>query len=153
MLSHINPNCEYLTLKDEWIAKKRKHSDDDGGKKYYKSMSKYDIKNSFTERHLTLSDRVHGPFKMMPPELLHTSGSGIIMYMFESLRQQLGGGMDRDIIDQLHIEISNFITRQSERDFPKGSMRNGLIDGTKCQSSGRKGNLFHLLCICHTTQG
>ncbi len=33
MLSHINPNCEYLTLKDEWIAKKRKHSDDDGGKK------------------------------------------------------------------------------------------------------------------------
>jgi hypothetical protein len=32
MLSHINPNCEYLTLKDEWIAKERKHSDDDGGK-------------------------------------------------------------------------------------------------------------------------
>jgi len=32
MLSHINPNCEYLSLKDEWIAKKRKHSDDDGGK-------------------------------------------------------------------------------------------------------------------------
>lgn len=153
MLSHINPNCEYLTLKDEWIAKKRKHSDDDGGKAYYKSMSKYDIKNSFTERHLPLSDRVHGPFKMMPPELLHTSGSGIIMYMFESLRQQLGGGNDRDIIDQLHIEMSNFIKRQSERDFPRGSMRNGLIDGTKCQSSERKGNLFCLLCICHTTKG
>jgi hypothetical protein len=153
MLSHINPNCEYLTLKDEWIAKKRKHSDDDGGKKYYRSMSKYDIKNSFTERHLALSDHIHGPFKMMPPELLHTSGSGIIMYMFESLRQQLGGGMDRDIIDQLHIEISNFIKRQSERDFPRGSMRNGLIDGTKCQSSERKGNLFCLLCICHTTKG
>jgi hypothetical protein len=100
MLSHINPNCEYLTLKDEWIAKKRKHSDDDGGKKYYRSMSKYDIKNSFTERHLALSDRIHGPFKMMPPELLHTSGSGIIMCMFKSLRQQLGGGMDRDIICQ-----------------------------------------------------
>jgi hypothetical protein len=47
MLSHINPNCEYLTLKDESIANKRKHSDDDGGKKYYRSMSKYDIKNSF----------------------------------------------------------------------------------------------------------
>ncbi len=69
-------------------------------------MSKYDIKNSFTERHLALSDHVHGPLKMMPPELLHTSGSGIIMYMFESLRQQLGGGIDRDIIDHLHIEMS-----------------------------------------------
>jgi len=32
MLSHINPNCEYLTLKDECISKKRKHSDKDGGK-------------------------------------------------------------------------------------------------------------------------
>jgi hypothetical protein len=32
-------------------------------------------------------------------------------------------------------------------------MRNGLIDGTKCQSSERKGNLFQLLCIAHTTIG
>ena len=32
-------------------------------------------------------------------------------------------------------------------------MRNGLIDGTKCQSSEQKGNLFQLLCIAHTTSG
>ncbi len=32
-------------------------------------------------------------------------------------------------------------------------MRNGLIDGTKCQSSERKGNLFRLLCIAHTSSG
>ncbi len=32
-------------------------------------------------------------------------------------------------------------------------MRNGLIDGTKCQPSERKGNLFQLLCIAHTTNG
>jgi hypothetical protein len=32
-------------------------------------------------------------------------------------------------------------------------MRNGLIDETKCQSSERKGNLFRLLCIAHTTNG
>ena len=84
MLSDINPTCEYLTLKDECIAKKRKHSDEDGGKHYFRSMSKYNIKNSFTERNYALSDRIHGAFKMMPPKLLHTSGSGIIMYMFES---------------------------------------------------------------------
>jgi hypothetical protein len=73
--------------------------------------------------------------------------------MFKSLRQQLGGGMDHDFIDQRHIEISKFIQRQSERDFPRGSRRNGLIDGTKCKSSERKGNLFRLLCICHTAKG
>jgi hypothetical protein len=32
-------------------------------------------------------------------------------------------------------------------------MRNGLIDGTKCQSSEQKGNLFRLLCIAHTSSG
>jgi hypothetical protein len=75
------------------------------------------------------------------------------MYMFESLRDQMGGGKDRDLIDRQHTLISNLIKRQSKRDFPRGSMRNGLIDGTRCQSSKRKGNLFQLLCIAHITNG
>jgi hypothetical protein len=91
---------------------------------------------------MPLSDNVHEPFRMMPPELLHTSGSGLIMYMFESLRLHLGGGNDQDCIVQEHIVVSNIIQRQSEHDFPRGLMRNGLIDGTKIQSSKRKGNLF-----------
>jgi hypothetical protein len=45
------------------------------------------------------------------------------------------------------------IKNQSERDFPRGAMRNGLIDSTKCQSEERKGNLFLLLCIANTTHG
>ena len=116
-------------------------------------MSTYDIENALHDDHLPLSNNVHGPYKMMPPELLHTSGSGLIMYMFKSLRHLMGGGQDRDLIDQQHIEISNLLKRQSKRDFPRGSMRNGLIDGTKCQSSERKGNLFQLLCIAHITIG
>jgi hypothetical protein len=54
---------------------------------------------------------------MMPPELLHTSGSGLIMDMFESLRLHLGGGNDRDYIDHEHIVVSNIIQRQSEHNF------------------------------------
>jgi hypothetical protein len=91
---------------------------------------------------MPLSDNVHGPFRMMPPELLHKLGSGLIMYMFESLHHHLGGSIDQDYIDQKHIVVSNIVQRQSERDFPCGSMRNGLIDGTKNQSSEWKGNLF-----------
>ena len=75
-------------------------------------MSRYDIKNALHDEHLPLSDNVHGPYKMMPPELLHTSGSGLIMYMFESLRDQMGGGLDRDVIDQQHIQISNLIKKR-----------------------------------------
>ncbi len=75
---------------------------------------------------------------MMPPELLHTSGSGLIMYMFEFLHHHLGGGIDWDYIDQEHIVVSNIIQRQSERDFPRGSMCNGLIDGKKKIQNGKE---------------
>jgi hypothetical protein len=47
----------------------------------------------------------------------------------------MGGGKDRDLVDQQHIQISNLIKRQSEQDFPRGLKRDGLIDETKCQSS------------------
>ncbi len=79
---------------------------------------------------------------MMLPELLHTSGSGLIMYMFESLRLHLGGGIDWDYIDQEQIVVYNIIQRQNERYFPCGTMHNGLIDGTKIQLANQKGNLF-----------
>jgi hypothetical protein len=93
----------------------------------------YDIKSAFLERFIPLSDNVHGPFRMMPPELLHTSGSGLIMYVFKSLRYHLGGGIDRDYIDQEHLVVNNMIKRQSKRDFLRELMQNSLIDGTKCQ--------------------
>jgi hypothetical protein len=48
---------------------------------------------------------------MMPPELLHTSGSGLIMYIFELLKDQMGGGKDRNLIDKQHVLISNLIKR------------------------------------------
>jgi hypothetical protein len=138
-------------MDDIKFAKKRKQEDEDAGIEYYHSISMYDIKSALTEKSLPLSDNIHGPYKIMPPELLHTSGSGLIMYMFDSLRDQMGGGKGRDFINKQHNQTSSLIKRQSEQDFPRGSMRNGLIDGTKCLSSKRKGNLFQLLCIAHTT--
>jgi hypothetical protein len=134
----------YITLDDIQQATLRKQNEDDGGKQYFKSVSHYNIKNAFLGRFMPLSDNVHGPFRMMPPELLHTSGSGLIMYMFESLRLQLGGGIDQDYIDQEHNVVSNLIQQKSERDFPCGSMHNGLIDGTKIQSSKKKETYFNL---------
>ena len=56
-------------------------------------------------------------------------------------------------LDSLHQTISGHIGHQSEKDYPRGSVRNGILDGTKCQSSERRGNLFRLLCIAHTAEG
>jgi hypothetical protein len=117
-LSNPNLTCIYLTMDNVNLAKKRKQDDEDARIEYYRSMSMYDIKNALTEKSLPLSDNIHRPYKMMPPDLLHTSGSGLIMYMFESLRDQMGGGKDRDLIDRQHILISNLIKRKSEREFP-----------------------------------
>jgi hypothetical protein len=142
----------YITLEDTHQATLRKQNDNDGGKQYARSVSRYDIKKAFLEQFMPLSNNVHGPFRMMPPELLHTSGSGSIMYMFKSLRLQLGSGIDQDYIDQEHVVVSNVIQQQSEHDFPCGLMLNGLIDGTKIQSSKRKGNLFRFMCIAHRTK-
>jgi hypothetical protein len=80
-------------------AKKRKQEDEDAEIEYYCSISMYDIRNALTKKILPLSDNIHGPYKIMLPELLHTSGRELIMYMFESLRDQMEGGKDRDLID------------------------------------------------------
>jgi hypothetical protein len=90
---------------------------------------------------------------MMPPELLHTSGSGLIKYMFQSMQFYIGETKLRDDIDKMHIRVLLDVKRQSDRDFPRGSMRNGIIDDTKCQLEERKGDLFLLLCIASTNLG
>jgi hypothetical protein len=113
-LNHTNPICVYLTLEDIKETKRRKCNNNDGGVQYFKLVLMYDIKNAFLERFIPLLDNVHGLFRMMPPELLHTSGSGLIVYMFESLRYHLGGGIDHDYIDQEHVVVNN-IDKKTKR--------------------------------------
>ena len=56
-------------------------------------------------------------------------------------------------LDRLHQELSLQITRNSDRDSPRGSARNGIIDSTKTQSTERRGNFFRLLCLSYTDTG
>ena len=56
-------------------------------------------------------------------------------------------------LDELHKELITLLLRQSEKDFPRSASRNGLVDGTKCQSTERRRNLLLLLCIAHIAAG
>lgn len=56
-------------------------------------------------------------------------------------------------LDNLHIIALSELRRQSERDFPRGATRSGLVESTRCQSSERKGNFFILMVIAHTADG
>ncbi len=123
-LKETNPTCVYyITLQDVRKGRRRKCDDEDGGIQYFRSVSRYDTNNAFLKKHLPLSNNVHGPYKMMPPKLLHTSGSILIMYMFKLLHHQLGAGKDRDNINRELIVVSNIIKCQSEHDLPRGSIR------------------------------
>ncbi len=134
-------------------AKRLKIQNKNNGALLLRNMLRYDIDNAFLDSDLPLSDILNGPNRMMPPELLHAGAQGVIMYMFDSLRIQIGCGMAKDNIDKQHIQIAAVMKRQSECDFPRGATRNGHIDGTKCQAEERKGNLFYLLCIAQTVDG
>jgi len=77
-LSNPNPKCKYRKLDELREAKRRKCEDEDGGKEYYKSKFMYDIINALLDKNLPLSDKIHGLYKLFPPELLHTSGTDYV---------------------------------------------------------------------------
>ena len=123
----------------------------------FTDISKHDVKVVFNDPLFPLSDVKYGIYRMMPPELLHTSGSGLIKYMFSTLKAMFGtrkrGKRHRRTIDALHRMINAEIDRQSDRDFPRAALRNGLLDGTKVGASEIRGNLHRLLCISYTVSG
>ena len=88
-MSHTNPTRVYTTLDEMCAAKRLKREHVNKGLLQLKMMSHYDIKNALTDKNMPVYDNIHGPYCMMPPELLHTSGRGVIKYMFESLQLQI----------------------------------------------------------------
>jgi hypothetical protein len=52
---------------------------------------------------------------MMHPELLHTSGSGLIKYIFKSLQLQIGSGKICNDIDKLNVRVHTFHVGKSQQ--------------------------------------
>ncbi len=120
----------------------RQRHTESAGLDRYRDLSRYAIKNSLTRKHMPLSDNVHGPSRMMPPEVLHVFYAGLLWYIFTSMQLCIGSSKLRDEIDKMHVRVTQDVKCQSDRDLPRGSMRNGIIDDTKCQSEERQGNFF-----------
>lgn len=152
-LGKTNPKCIYTTLEEMTETQRLLRTNKDSGLEQYRVMSRYPIINALMQPGLALSDQVYGAYRMTPPELLHTSGAGLILYMFRVIADRLGAGLLRSELDSQHVRMMTSLRRQSERDFPRGATRNGIVDGTKCQASERRGNLFSLACITNTTDG
>jgi hypothetical protein len=76
--------------------------------------------------------------------------------MIDCLRNIIGDSKIEVIllnnIEKAHHMLNHQLRRNSERDIPRGSARNGFLKNTLVNASERCGNLFCLLCLCHTDQ-
>ena len=103
------------------------------------------------------ADQVHGIFGCVPAEMLHVTGNGIMKYQLEIVKQIIESGTKTTKrlhqLDVLHHNLVTESLKQSERDMPRMSSRNGVTDGTKMTASERVGNMFILLCVSHTKDG
>ena len=146
-LSNPAPDCELVTL--DMLANVAQSPDG------LASISKHTIHNAFDG--IPLSDLTSGIAGIVPAEMLHVSGNGIIKYQFQAVHDLIGpkdsNKNKQDRFDILHQHLVQDGSRQSERNFPRSSVRNGITDGTKMSATERVGNLFVLLCMMYTTSG
>ena len=75
-------------MRQDQCQKARSVSDEEK-KTMFRDLSKHDINNALTLPHMPLLDLKYGSYKMTPPGLLHTSVSGLVLYIFKSLSFQL----------------------------------------------------------------
>jgi hypothetical protein len=150
-LDLASTQCEYVTeneIKNAFIGNKTGSM---------KELSRHHVDNAFDTNFVPLSDVKHGINGCTPPEGLHTFGSGIYTRVFETIHDIIGlddsNATVKDEIDTLHQNVVLKSRRQSERDFPRPSNRNGIMDGTKMGGSERRGNLFMFIVALKTTHG
>lgn len=151
-----NPFCVYITRAEYHEAKaKRQKLDTEGKKKKLdKDLSKLDINNAFMDADIPLSDLEHGIYRMVPPEVLHTTQEGITEYILFAFRDMLGkkgkGKKRKHKVNSLHRKLNRALSRNSERDIPRGSDRTSLLKNNKVSAHERRGNLLRLLLLMHT---
>ncbi len=83
---------------------------------------------------------------MTSPEQLHTTSEGLTKYMIDSLCNTIGDVGDRkkllNNIENLHHTLHVGLKSNSERDFPRGTARNGALKNTFVTATERRGNMF-----------
>ena len=145
-LDEPDPDCQFTTL--------QALEDAEGDKKQLSLLGKKKIKSCFDG--IPLGDDIYGIMGITPPEMLHVAGTGIFKYMFScitNILHQKTTKKEKEAFDKLHQVLASQSTHQSEMDFPRTSVRNGITDGSKMGGMERVGNLAILLCVTYTKEG
>ena len=96
-----------------------------------------------------VSDKVHKAYKIFPPESLHTTAKETSKYIIESVVDPISPGANGkracDIVDTVHLNFHQSLSRSSERDFPVGATRSGLTKEARRVANERNDLfLFHV---------
>lgn len=116
-----------------------------------KAASKHNIVNAFDK--IPTGDPINTIYRSTPPETMHAICSGIAPAMLTAFGDGFKKKRTASVLHNLHLLLAQGHAWQSERDFPRPSVRNFALDTTKTQASENMGNLFLLLCALHTTMG
>ena len=157
-MADVDPGCVYI--RSEEIAHCMSVSDaaktKAGREDPMKAISKHNVKLAFHHNCVPLSDPIHGLYKMLPPEGLHTTAEGTSICVMESLTGTIGKNAEglraATCIERVFLKLHHSLSRNSERDLPRGATTSGLLKSTRIWAYQRQGNMFQLLCVLHTTK-
>ncbi len=131
--------CEYITLEELKSA--------------LETADKHGVDNDF----VPLSDNVYDIHGMVPPEGLHTFGSGNYGTLLDTMHDVVGiehkNTTDKETVNDLHLLIVEATKRQSELDMPQPMVRNGIMDGTQMEATEKCVNVLALVLVLKTKAG
>lgn len=116
-----------------------------------KAASKHNIVNAFDT--IPTGDPIHTIYRLTPPETMHAICAGIAPRIISNMGKGLKKTNASTVMNNLHLLLAQKHSLQSERDLPRPSQRNHILETTKTQATEHMGNLFLIMCSLHTNMG
>jgi hypothetical protein len=95
---------------------------------------------------------IHGINMITPPELLHTVGAGLAVYIITIIKDSLND-VTRSELDTLYIQVYHDLKINCDHDYYECSLHKGATETVKQSASENIGHLLALAALCMTDAG
>jgi hypothetical protein len=145
-------SCEYVTIA-EFQQYKLQSSDlsRTAARDVMKQISRHGI-DTVWEKGVPLADMIHGINLITPPEMLHTVGVGIAVYIIAVIKDCLNDST-RTELDFLYIDLYHDLKRNCDHDYYESSLHKGATETVKQGALENIGHLLSLAALCTTDAG
>jgi hypothetical protein len=116
-----------------------------------KQISRHDI-NTIWEKGVPLSDMIHGINMITPPELLHTVGAGLAVYVITIIKDS-SNDVTCSELDTLYVQVYHDLKRNCDHDYYECSLHKRATETVKQSASENIGHLLALAALCTTDAG